>query len=148
MAIRSSRARNGTITACHSDPFALCEVMSWIALSSAEKRTARGDAKSLRNCSANPARIIPFASASAACASKASSSRARSPNSVAGNRSKRSRNCVCSMINVTASNNARPSARWRISASVCKTEEIFPVADKISSMRNLVFCPSEKTARS
>src|SRR6266699_3919105 len=28
---RASRARNGTMTASHSDPFALCAVISWIA---------------------------------------------------------------------------------------------------------------------
>jgi len=72
---------------------------------------------------------------------------AENRDSVAGNRSKRWRKFVLlDEINVTASNNARPSARWGFPASVRKSEESSG-ADKIVDAKSR-FLPFGKTARS
>ena len=98
---RASRARNGTMTASHSDPFALCAVISWIA-SACAGSVSRILSKLRRSVSAKSASDSCRASAAAAAPSSFSSSFTESPNSSRGRVRNRSRSCVIRTISRTA----------------------------------------------
>src|SRR5437016_4335387 len=65
---RASRARKGTITVSHSDPFALCAVISWTALASAGS-VSRTSSRLRRRVKAKSASDSCRASAAAAALS-------------------------------------------------------------------------------
>src|SRR5438094_9704 len=97
----ASPARNGTITQSHSDPFALCAVISWIA-SACAGSVSRILSKLRRSVSAKSASDSCRPSADAAALSSFSSSLTESPNSSRGRVRNRSRSCVIRPISLTA----------------------------------------------